>query len=354
MAPGQTLLVLAEDPQLGYYDSRIAGAVIEAARGMGLHPLLREVAFTPDAPPPDAPLLAEMGAADRVLFLARLGDQLRFDPAFDAIRPVVSYALDAEALRSDFGRAHHHAFEALKYRINTALASAHTIRVTCPLGTDFSGPGAPFPDQGGEVGVTRFPMAVFAPVPAAPYAGVIAQAGFLIGTGSRYYDPYALPLDDVLRVHVDGNRILGFDGTPADVDRAARHYREIGARFGIDWAFVHSWHAGIHPGCAFAGLAGDSPERWSGSAFGSPRVLHFHTCGAYAPGEISLNVIDPTVTLDGVKVWDTGRLHPDRIAGGVDILAQYPCAAAAFAAPPREIGLGPNGRLTAPAQAKAR
>ena len=354
MAPGQSLLVLAEDPRLGYYDAEIAGAVIEAALGMGVYPRLREVAFSPDAVTPDAALLAEMGAADRVLFLARLGDQLRFDPALDSIRPVVSYALDAATLGTDFGRAHHHAFEALKSRINTALAGAGQIRVTCPLGTDFAGPGARFPETGGEVGIARFPMAVFAPVPAGAYSGRIAQAGFLIGTGSRYYDPYALALDDVLLVHFEGNRITGFDGTAADVDRAARHYREIGARFGIGWSFVHSWHAGIHPGCSFAGLAGAAPERWAGSAFGSPRVLHFHTCGAYAPGEISLNVIDPTVALDGVAVWERGRLHPDRIAGGADILARYPCAAAAFAAPAREIGLGPEGRLTAPVQAKVR
>ncbi|MFD2856156.1 hypothetical protein ACFSZS_17300 [Seohaeicola zhoushanensis] len=197
------MLVLAEDPRLGYYDAEIAGAVIEAALGMGVYPRLREVAFSPDAVTPDAALLAEMGAADRVLFLARLGDQLRFDPALDSIRPVVSYALDAATLGTDFGRAHHHAFEALKSRINTALAGAGQIRVTCPLGTDFAGPGARFPETGGEVGIARFPMAVFAPVPAGAYSGRIAQAGFLIGTGSRYYDPYALALDDVLLVHFE-------------------------------------------------------------------------------------------------------------------------------------------------------
>ncbi len=66
--------------------------------------------------------------------------------------------------------------------------------------------------------------------------------------------------------------------------RAEAQYAHVAGLYGIDGGIVHSWHAGIHPGCAFAGSAHDSYERWSGSAFGNPRLLHFHTCGAYAPG----------------------------------------------------------------------
>ena len=80
-------------------------------------------------------------------------------------------------------------------------------------------------------------------------------------------------------------------------------------------------------------------ERWGGAAFGNPRILHFHTCGAYAPGEISWNVIDPMIEVDGLPLWEAGRLHPERLPGGQAILDRYPCAAALFAAPDRDIGL---------------
>ncbi|MCB1343414.1 MAG: hypothetical protein KDK24_20590 [Pseudooceanicola sp.] len=343
MTPGQTLLLIAEDPAHGYYEAATASAVIEAALSLGLRPVVRELPFQPDPHPLAPQLLDEMRAADQVLFLARTGDQMRFDPAMAGIRPVVSYALNAAALASDFGRAHHHAFVALKRRIDAAMAAAGTIRVTCALGTDLAGPGRAAEC---DTSILRFPMTVFAPLAMAGYSGRIAQAGFLTGTGSRYYAPYTVPLDDVLFVHIDGHRIVGFAGTPSDMDRAARHYRDIGDRFGIPWDHVHSWHAGIHPGCRFDGLAGDAPERWSGSAFGSPRVMHLHTCGDYAPGEISLNVTDPTIALDGVEVWKQGRLYPALIPGGADILARYDCAAKAFALPPRPIGLGPGNRLS--------
>ena len=109
--------------------------------------------------------------------------------------------------------------------------------------------------------------------------------------------------------------------------------------FGIDRNFVHSWHAGIHPGCGYYWNMRENYERWGGSAFGNPRLMHFHTCGSYAPGEISWNVIDPSIEIDGVMVWDRGVFHAELIPGGEEILSNYPCAAALFAQPEKEIGL---------------
>lgn len=41
-------------------------------------------------------------------------------------------------------------------------------------------------------GVSRFPMPVFTPLPAAEFSGIVALPGFLAGTGSLYYQPYAI------------------------------------------------------------------------------------------------------------------------------------------------------------------
>ncbi len=72
---------------------------------------------------------------------------------------------------------------------------------------------------------------------------------------------------------------------------------------------------------------------------GRAALLHFHTGGNYAPGEISWNVIDPTITADGVAIWEDGRLYPERVPGGAEILARHPQVADMFAKPSREIGL---------------
>ena len=71
----------------------------------------------------------------------------------------------------------------------------------------------------------------------------------------------------------------------------------------------------------------------------APRLLHVHTCGAYAPGEICWNLLDPTITLDGVALWSDGRLHPDRIPGGAAVLDGCPELAALFAQPATAVGI---------------
>ena len=74
-------------------------------------------------------------------------------------------------------------------------------------------------------------------------------------------------------------------------------------KFGIDPDAIHSWHAGIHPACAYEGEAARDPDHWSNTVFTNPRFLHVHTCGANPPGEICWMVLDRTVKVDGVAIW---------------------------------------------------
>jgi len=344
---GQDLLILTEPEGGQHYDPGLAEAVAAVGLSIGLRVQQHVLPHCPGALSPCDAEMQIIAAADCALFLTRRGDQLRFHPMLAQAAPVMCYALDRAMLASQFGRAEHAAFLELLGCLNDALARAQHIRVTCPLGTDFEGPGARFPETGGEVSVRRFPLSVFSPVPAADYHGTIAVAGFLTGTGKSRYAPYDLPLADTLRLRFSGTQITGFAGMDADAARA--HYDHVGALLGTEPRFVHSWHAGMHPGCAYHMQAGANVERWGSGAFGNPRVLHFHTCGTVAPGEISLNVIDPTIRLDGVAVWE----NPERVAGGAAVLARYPCLAELFAAPETEIGLAPSGRLSLEANVPA-
>ncbi|MCV2866357.1 hypothetical protein [Defluviimonas sp. WL0075] len=312
--------------------------IAEAGRRIGASVTLKEVAFEPQATEVPAEVRTAMALADRTVFLARIGDQLRFSDMKSNGQAVVSYALDVGMLGSAYGTADFRAFDLLKSALNRMLGGARAIHVTCPAGTDFRGGGprsvAPLQD----VSIYRFPMPVFTPIPAAGFTGTVALPGFLVGTGSMYYDPYAREYDGALFATFTEGRIVGFSGDKAAVDAAEAHYRFVADKFGVDRDFVHSWHAGIHPGCEFSGKASDNYERWSGAAFGNPRLLHFHTCGAYAPGEISWNIVDPTIIVDGIEVWKDGVLHPELVPGGPEILDRYPCAKAIFAAPKRNIG----------------
>jgi hypothetical protein len=190
---GQSLLILTEPSGADHYDPGLAPAVATVARAIGLDVTLQELPHCRHASVPASETMRAIATADRALFLTRRGDQLRFDPVLAPAAPVMCYALDRGMMASGFGQADHRGLVALLTCLNTALARAGRIHVTCPLGTDFHGPGARFPETGGEVSVRRFPLSVFSPVPAGDYAGRVAIAGFLTGTGKSSYDPYDHP-----------------------------------------------------------------------------------------------------------------------------------------------------------------
>lgn len=333
---GQSLLIATEPPSLGYFDDRVTDCVAREARELGLHVRRIDVGFEPHTPHLPAALLTQMNRADIVIFFARLGDQLRFCDMPKGKTIITCFAATVELLESGFGTGHYLGFKALKAAVDRALARARDLQLTCPNGTSVRGT----PAMGGlETSITRFPLSVFAPIPAGHFSGRVALAGFLTGTGSRYYDPYHLTFDGPLFAHLDAGRLTRFEGAARDVARAEAHYDHVARLYGLDRNAVHSWHAGIHPGCGFPWDMARHIERWGGTAFGNPRVAHFHTCGAEAPGEISWNVVDPTITLDGVPLWEDGTFHAHRLPGGAEVLAAYPDIAAMFARPDRAIGL---------------
>lgn len=336
---GQRLLIAYEPPEYGYFEPGAVARVTQTARSIGLAVETVDVGFDPTTPHLSDDLLQKFDAADIILFLARLGDQLRFSDMPEGKRIVVCFTVNETLLGSGFGSSHHHAFLRIKELTNTALANAAHVQITCPAGTEVTGTPQMNLTRSGDTSVHRFPMSVFTPVPAHSFSGRVALPGFLTGTGSKYYDSYTVEFDGPTHALFRDGRLTGFKGAKADVDRANAHYDYVADLLGIDRNAVHSWHAGIHPGCCYPWDMRENLERWGGVAFGNPRLMHFHTCGAYAPGEISWNIIDPTIIVDGVTLWDNGVFRAERLPGAAEVLATYPCAAALFATPETDIGL---------------
>ncbi|MEP4198379.1 MAG: hypothetical protein ABJL99_22380 [Aliishimia sp.] len=343
--PGQKVLLVHETENDGYFDPNLVGEIAHVAAQLGMITECFNVPFKPIVTDPCDVLGAKMAASDCTIFLARLGDQIRFREKYASKTQIICYALDCAMLSSPFGTLNYAGIDTLKQLIDRALSRAKHIRVTCPAGTDFIGRSSTLDAQYPDVTRKRFPVSVFAPMPMANFSGRVAQRGFLTGTGSNYYAPWSCEVADTLFVNFEANRITGFEGTLKDVAAAKAHYDSVSRKFNLDAHYVHSWHAGIHPGCEYKEPAAINMERWSGSAFGNPRLLHLHTCGDYPPGEISLNVLDPTILIDDIAVWDAGILHPHRIPGGAELLAANPDMATAFANPATRVGQAPCGNL---------
>lgn len=343
---GEELLLVREDIRLGFYDAAAGDAVAAEARRLGarVHSLWTAA---PIAGPEDFPevVAGAMERADHTIFFSRIGDQVRFSSLPEGGSCTMTYVLDAEYLASDFCTLPHALMEEVLRRLEAELERAGRWRITCPLGTDVSGSLAPPASDGTDATdfttdftLKLFPLAIFRPLSCADMSGRVVLANWLMATGTHRYKPDYLPLEQPVTAVIEAGRIAGFEGDPASVARVRDHYAFVAETFAIDPAVVHSWHVGIHPKAYYAGAASDNVERWGNVTFASPRYLHFHTCGEYAPGEIAWSLIDPTVTLDGTPYWQDGRFvfldRPEMRA----LLDDFPGCAQAFEMR-RDIGL---------------
>ncbi len=305
---GERVLIVREDASLGYFDETAPYAVAEEAQSLGAFARVMEaprIDVPEDFPPA---VLQAMDEADHTVFFARLGDQIRFSDLPQGRSQAMSYAPDARLLSSDYGRLPHQLMCELKDEMEARFVPGARWRITCHGGTDLSGTFEKIETPSvGEVTLHRFPLTTFRPVTCANASGKVALANWLIGTGSRNYEPFAHMIEELSFALVEEGRINGFEGPAESVENIKAHYDHVARLFGIDGMVVHSWHAGLHPQAFYPDNASDNLERWGGVAFANPRYLHFHTCGNYAPGEICWSCIDPTVEIDGVALWRDGH-----------------------------------------------
>jgi len=321
---GERLLIVSEPEGAGVYDSQAPKLAAASGRELGMTVYAFETSSFVNSEEEKAMLLDSLSGFDHIVFFSRVGDQIRFVSDENLPPSTMCYTLNQESMNSNFGTACHHGMAEIKQAIDAAFINSTEIRVTCPLGTDYTGSPNWGHKQSTEVSLKRFPLLVPQPIPAAGFQGRIALSRFLIGTGSKFYEPYYLAIPQTVFACIKDNRIVRFEGNSDDVKRVENHYQQVSAQLDIEPWFVDSWHAGIHPGCNFSTDAATDFMRWSGTAFGNPRILHFHTCGDYAPGEICWNILDPTISVDGVELWEAGTLHPQRLAKGQEILHRHP------------------------------
>lgn len=337
-AAGSEILILHEDPALGWYDAALPKTLARYAERLGMRPKCVMVGA------PSEPLgteAAELSARyGNVIYLARIGDQDRFAAVKPGKTKVMCYVRNEEMLASDFGTLDHRAMQALKRSIDQVLVNAGQIEITCPLGSRIVGAPSPVaPGEPADVTIRRFPLGVPQPLDAAGFSGEVALARYLTPTGSRAYEPAFLTLEQPVFAQVEAGRIRSFSGENAAVNAVRTHYEHVSGLFDIDPAAVHSWHAGIHAGCSYDWAAEEDPDRWSNTVFNNPRVLHFHTCGAYAPGEICWMLLDPSVYVDGTALWEQGRLRPENFSETESSLNTWPELPRLIEAPSRSIGV---------------
>lgn len=331
---GDSVLVVHEDPGLGWYDAAVVESIAEVARAVGIELQTLEVGAPQNQR--DARVIDAMAVHNCTLFLSRIGDQDRFAEPEPGKTIVMCYVRGEDMLASAFAGVSYDATQAIKQTLDVLLSRARRIQIQCALGTDCSLEQEPRElAELSDVTVRRFPLGVVTPMKASAISGRVALMDYLTPTGSNVYQPANVKLRQSVFAVIESGRITGFEGDADTVARVEQHYRHVARQFGIDAEVVHSWHVGLHPGLNYLQSADADPDRWSNTVFNHPRILHFHTCGAYAPGEICWMVKDPSVLLDGKPLWHRGVLQVNDFAETRDCLQQWPELAQLYA---REAG----------------
>jgi len=335
---GDSLLIVYENPELGWYEKGLADVIAKAAENSAILVQLLEVGAPKNNK--DQNVIDAMENHSCTLFLARIGDQDRFATPTPGKKIIMCYIRDIEMLGSAFGYLPYQAMLDMKLAIDQLIDSATEIRIQCTLGTDCSVRPEPGESSANnEVTVRRFPLGVISPIDGKSLNGHVVLADYLTPTGSGVYQPANLELDKPVVAEIKNGSIVEFSGDAELVKKVEQHYREVASQFDIDANVIHSWHVGMHPGLSYSQKATDDPDRWSNTAFNHPRFAHFHTCGNYAPGEICWMLKDPTISLDGHALWQAGRLKPEAFELTGKVLKRWPALKKLYAEPAGKTGL---------------
>ena len=170
-------------------------------------------------------------------------------------------------------------------------------------------------------------------------SGHVALDKYLTPTGSKVYSPASIEIKETVLAQIQNGIISQFEGNINNIKAIQEHYKMVSEKFSIQDNNVHSFHAGIHPGCAYLSDARENPDLWANTVFTNPRVLHFHTCGDYSPGEICWMIIDPTVSIDNKNLWEQGRLRVNDFVTTRACLKKWPELIPMFDNPSLQIGI---------------
>lgn len=236
------------------------------------------------------------------------------------VRRIRNYATDVAVMTSDWARFPVEVQDHLELTINTLLAQSRSFRVTTEDGTDIVGDIAPRiapwrkdTKRSGGLNVT-FPPGVFRASEATNANGVIwVHATY--PWGARRVGLPEVRFGSPVKVFVENNRVVNIEGGK-EADLYRRLFEYHAASIGEDSYKIDSFHSGSSPR-AFTPMAPQQdPDRFDHLIHEHESWFHFHI-GSLSDKEarktqqaLHVNAVlnEPTVYLDGEKIWDRGRL----------------------------------------------
>ncbi len=325
---GESCLLIQEESEELYHHS-VTSVVAGRCRDLGIDVKVMTKPLIAHADEFPADVAEQMQIYDHTIFLSRLGDYVRFLELPGSGSKITSYTYDESLLASPYATISDTLMRQLLAKLEAELMAAKTWRIVCPLGTDLEGTFCWPSQQGGaddEILVELFPTSTFKPVPCDTASGTVALSRWLMPGGSPKVEQPGIDLQETVQCRIKDGVIHDFEGPADESRRVSEHYDRISRQLGINRDRVHSWHLGIHPQTFFDHDADAEFDRWCSVSFGSPRYLHFHTCGDEPPGEVTWSLFHCSVLIDGCHFWEDGEFVWLRRADNQQLIRQYPGA----------------------------
>jgi hypothetical protein len=203
---------------------------------------------------------------------------------------------------SSHARYHWGIVRAIYGRLEEMFSEADRWVISSPAGTEISGrigkeseiADAYFSEEGARARFIRvFPGEVYRPV------GSVNSHGIIVVEYINLRDQ--TPWEETATISIKNNEIVDINGS----ERARSLEKTLDERsrkYGAKAMILDSWHGGMNPK---ARVPTKDDKRLQGATSG-PALMHFHL-GQYKE-PISAGILNPTIELNGKKIYDNGKL----------------------------------------------
>lgn len=236
------------------------------------------------------------------------------------VRRFRNYATDIATMTSDWARFPVELQDYLETTVNTMLIEAKTYRVITDDGTDISGEVLPriapwrknLKRSGGMV--ITFPPGIFRATESLNAYGVIMVHG-TYPWGARRVGLPELRFSQPVKLVVENNHVVHIEGG-WEADRYRKLFEEQAAVVSDRAYYVDCWHSGTCPRAFVPFDPRQDPDRYDHLAHSHESWFHFHIGNisykdptkTQLAEHINAVCMNPTVYLDGEKLWEKGRL----------------------------------------------
>ncbi len=305
LSPSKKVLIVAENEKFGWYDKFVAKIVQKYCTELDI---AANFLMIEEPTEENSYRIQKLSSKyDCIIYFSRLGDLKRFENVHSC-KVVMSYARNINMLASQFGTTNYKIHLDFKKSIDEVFINTEKLKISCPSGTDVTGNCYKVFSDNNDVAIKRFPMVVHSPISANLLSGVVVVEKFLTSSGSSFYSPSKIKLNEKVKFNIKNGHIQSVIGNKKDVCNIQRHYDYVSNKFEIKRDIVHSLHCGIHNGLLSESIKLNNPDYWSNTVFAHPNYLHFHTCGDYAPGEICWILKNQTIRVDDLNLWQNGNI----------------------------------------------